>query len=305
MYIFPLQQALCSDRSQVSSGPEPQNWIAPSLPDGWRLVSFHFFVNWNCNPPLVADQIWMTRQLGFDSNVNLANIHEADILNIFNRSSARREFDELEIIFSPYGYKTTAVILPDIPVSAISDETPVWVIAKSGGVNNRVQQVTISNLKNAIQKHSGGSVWVGSKGLTYGTSAVECYLSKSDAAFPGDADAVIIDMQNRVRCVIEYKKHTLQAPIDEHLMTKYYPRPDGRKYQRLVALAKRYEYFLHQSVPLVVLYYSTRQPVIRLQEIGSLDEYRATISRDTGDISTDGRLQKAISDHVVRWLGVC
>jgi len=247
----------------------------------------------------------MTRQLGFYSDVNLLNIDGADILNIFNLSSAKREFDDLEIISSGYGYNTTAVILPDIPVAAISDEMPVWIIAKSGGAYNRVKQITISNLKSAIQRHSGGPVRVGSKGLTYGTSAVECYLSKTDAAFPGDADAVIVDMQNRVRCVIEYKKHTLQEPIGEHLMTKYYPRPDGRKYQRLVALAKRYKYFPDQSVPLVVFYYSTRQPVIRLQEIGSLDEHSATIIRDSGDISTCGRFEKAISDDVVRWLGVC
>lgn len=305
MHISPLQQALCSGRSQVSSGPEPQKWIAPSLPDGWRLVSFHFFVNWSSHPPVVANQIWMTRQLRFDSGVDLANVHYVDILNIFNQSLAGREFDQLETICSTYGFKATTVLLPEIHVSAISDETPVWVIAKSGGANNRIQKVTVENLKDAIQKHSGGEVRVGDKGLRYGTSAVECYLSNSDAAFPGDADAVIVDNQNRVRCIVEYKKHTLSAPIGEHLMTQYYPRPDGRKYQRLAALANRCENGFQQRIPLIVLYYSTKQPIIRLQEIGSLDKYSATISRDTGDISINGRLTKEISDDVVRWLGVC
>lgn len=304
MYISPLQQARCSDRSQISSGPEPQNWIAPSLPDDWRLVSFHFFVDWNSHPPVVADQIWMTRQLRFDSNVNLADVRDSDMLDIFNKSSSKQEFDDLEMICSSHDFKVAAILLPEIQVSAISDQTPVWVIWKLGSENYKIAQITISNLKNAIQKHSGGPVWVGSKGLMYGTSAVECYLSESDAAFPGDADAVIVDSQNRVRCVIEYKKHTLSAPIGEHLMTKYYKR-DRRKYQRLNALAKRYEKFLQQSVPLVVLYYSSQWPIIRLQEIGSLDNNSATISRDTGDIVINGWSQKAISDCVVRWLKVC
>lgn len=268
-------------------------------------MSFHFFVDWNSHPPVVADQIWMTRQLRFDSNVNLANVHDSDIWDIFNKSSSKQEFDDLEMICSSHGCKLAAILLPEIQVSAISDQTPVWVIGKLGSENYKIAQITISSLKNAIQKHSGGPVWVGSKGLTYGTSAVECYLSKSDAAFPGDADAVIVDSQNRVRCVIEYKKHTLSAPIGEHLMTKYYQQSDRRKYQRLNALAKRYEKFLQQSVPLVVLYYSTQQPIIRLQEIGSLDNNSATISRDTGDIVIDGCSQKAISDYVVRWLEVC
>lgn len=156
MHIFPLQQALCSDRSQVSTGPEPQNWIAPSLPDGWRLVSFHFFVNWNSRPPVVADRIWMTRQLRFNSGVNMASVHDADILNIFNKSPAGREFDQLEIICSLCYFKTSAILLPEINVSDISDNTPVWVIAKSGGGNNGIKKITISNLKQAIRNHSGG-----------------------------------------------------------------------------------------------------------------------------------------------------
>lgn len=304
MYIFPLQQALCSDRSQVSSGPDPKNWIIPSLPEGWRLVSFHFFVNWNSSPPVVADRIWMTRQLRFDSDINLADVDDSEISEILSQSYAGQEFDDLDFIFSPYGHKITTILLPEIPVSAISDETPAWIVAKSDGINNKVQKVTVSKIRSAIQRHSGGPVWVGDKGLTYGTSAMECYLSKSDAAFPGDVDAVIVDNQNQVRFIIEYKKHTLQAPLGEHLITQYYPRPDGRKYRRLAALADRYEQASQRSVPLVVLYYSTRQPVIRLQEIGSLGEDCATISRDTGDLSTNGRHQKEISDYVVNWLGV-
>ncbi len=304
MYIFPLQQALCSDRSQVSFGPDPKDWIVPSLPEGWRLVSFHFFVNWESFPPVVADRIWMTRQLRFDSDINLARVDDSAISDIFNQSCTGQEFDDLNLIFSPCGHKITTVLLPEIPLSAISDETPVWIVAKSDELNNRVHKVTVSGVKSAIQNHSGGPVWVGDKGLTYGTSAVECYLSKSDAAFPGDVDAVIVDNQNQVRFIVEYKKHNLQTPLGEHLITQYYPRPDGRKYQRLAALANRYEHVLQRSVPLVVLYYSTRQPVIRLQEIGSLGEDRATISRDTGDISTNDRHQKEISDFVVNWLGV-
>src|SRR5690606_41580483 len=82
-------------------------------------------------------------------------------------------------------------------------------------------------------------------------------------------------------------------------------RSSDLKYQRLAALANRCQNVFQQRIPLIVLYYSTRQPIIRLQEIGSLDKYRATIRRDTGDISIKDRLTKEISDDVVRWLGVC
>ena len=304
MHIAPLQQALCADRSRVTAGPDPGCWLTPSLPAGWRLLGFHFFVDWRQTPPVVAERIWMTRQLRLDAAQNLQAVSDADILRLFRADPASSEFADLERVCALYGNQVSAIVLADIPVAEITDETPLWVIARPQAAELGIRRVPVRRLKEAIQEHSGGPVHVGSKGLTYGTSAVECYLSGSDAAFPGDADAVIVDERNRVRCVVEYKKHTLSAPIDQHLVTDYYPRPDGRKYQRLAALAARYQRCLQQPVPLVVLYYSTKSPVIRLQEIGSLDANSVTISRDSGDLSTCGRLPNAISDDVMRWLGM-
>lgn len=304
MDIFPLQQAACEDRSKISSGPSPGNWIGPALPDGWRLPSFHFFVDWSAHPPAVADRIWMTRQLRLEVGESLADARNVDVLRIFRQSPAQREFESLEIACLPYRQGVSAVLLPEVAVCAISDETPVWVITKPAGREYQARKITVGKLKKAIQKHSGGPVRVGSKGLIYGTSGVECYLSKGDAAFPGDVDALVVDDTNGVRHIIEYKKHTLAAPIGEHLITRYYPRPDGRKYQRLAALANRYQKILQRPVPLIVLYYSTMQPVIRLQEIRLLDENRVTISRDTGDVAIEGRSREGIADDIIRWLGV-
>lgn len=303
MYIAPLQQALCANRSQITKGPEPGDWITPSLPNGWRLLSFHFFVNWGHTPPMVANQIWMTRQLKTNF-LELANISDDDILSMFCEGASRQEFEDLELACAPCGHKVSAILLPEISASDITDNTPVWVVARREGQEFRIKRITIFLLKQAIQTHSGGPVHVGSKGLTYGTSAVECYLSNSDAAFPGDADALIVDDKNQVHCVVEYKKHTLSSPIGKHLVAEYYPHPDARKYQRLAALAERYGLYLKKRIPLVVLYYSTNTPIIRLQEIGSLDALRVVISRDTGDVSILGQPPKSISDNVVAWLGI-
>lgn len=304
MHIAPLQQALCADRSRVTKGPDPGCWLAPSLPAGWRLLGFHFFVDWRQTPPLVADRIWMTRQLQLDSSERLQAVSDADLLQLFVDGPAGSEFADLEEVCAGFKKQLSAIVLADIPVGDISDDTPLWVIARSQGAEPGIRKVSVRELKAAIQTHSGGPVHVGSKGLTYATSAVECYLSGSDAAFPGDADAVIVDDCNRVRCVVEYKKHTLDAPLDQHLVTRYYPRPDGRKYQRLAALAAHCQRCQQQPVPLVVLYYSTKTPVIRLQEIGSLDAHSLTISRDSGDMSICGQRPADVCDAVMRWLGV-
>lgn len=299
MVIAPLQQALCTDRCRVTSGPEPGNWIVPSLPDGWRLVSFHFFVDWRQTPLVVADRIWMTRQLRLDLGDTLDNISEDKILAQFYDGGTFQEFTELERIVAPCGQQVSVILLPEIPVGNIDDDTPIWAIVRGQNGELQIGKCPVRHLKARIQHHSGGAVSVGNKGLTYGTSAVECALSKTNAAFPGDADAVIVDDRDRIRYIVEYKKHTLDAPIGEHVVTQYYPTPDGRKYQRLEALAARYRRSQSSHIPLVVLYYSTKKPEIRLQHITSMDAKNINIGADSKNMPDNAHTSSA----VVKWLG--
>ncbi|CCG85781.1 hypothetical protein [Erwinia piriflorinigrans] len=299
MVIAPLQQARCTDRCQITGGPEPGNWIVPSLPLGWRLVSFHFFVDWNHTPLAVADRIWMTRQLRLDVGDTLDNISKDKILAQFYDGGTFEEFAELERIFAPCGQQVSVILLPEIPVGDIDDNTPIWAIIRGQNGEPQFGKCPVSHLKTRIQHHSGGPVSVGNKGLTYGTSAVECALSRTKAAFPGDADAVIVDDQHRIRYIIEYKKHTLDTPISEHLVHEYYPTPDRRKYQRLEALATRYRRSQSSHIPLVVLYYSTKKPEIRLQEITSMNATNIKIGKD----SQDWPVNANTSADVVNWLG--
>jgi len=300
MQIKPLQQAECANRCKVTSGPNPGDWITPSLPAGWRLVSYHFFVNWGNEPPTVASLIWMTRQLWLDPGETLDSIRKADVLAAFSASSARQEFEDLERIFAPCGQQVSAILLPEIPASDITDDTPIWAIIRGYDGEPSVLKCPVRWLKSLIQQYSGGPVNVGTKGLTYGTSAVECSLSGSNAAFPGDADAVIVDDQNRIRYLIEYKKHTIPQPMSDHLVEKYYPKPDGRKYHRLEALVAHYRLAQQSAIPLVVLYYSTRKPeIIRLQQIDKMDNKHIYIGEDSGEWSVNTHTSAA----VVNWLG--
>lgn len=299
MVIAPLQQARCTDRCQITGGPEPGNWIVPSLPDGWRLVSFHFFVNWNHTSLMVADRIWMTRQLRLDVGDTLEKMSKDKILAQFYDGGTFEEFAELERIFTPCGQQVSVILLPEIPVGDINDNTPIWAIIRGQNGEPQILKRSVSYLKECIRHHSGGPVYVGNKGLTYGTSAVECALSRTDAAFPGDADAVIVDDQHRIRFIVEYKKHTLDTPISEHLVTKYYAASDRRKYQRLEALATRYRISQSSHIPLVVLYYSTTKPEIRLQEITSMDAKNINIGKDSQDWPVNAHTSAAVVD----WLG--
>jgi hypothetical protein len=107
-----------------------------------------------------------------------------------------------------------------------------------------------------IRSYSGGPIQIGSKGLIYGTSRLECYLSSTDSLYPGDVDLIVLNPNNRPSAILEFKKHTLATNIREQKLSNYYPRPDGRKYDRLELLRE----FISGdggNVPLLVLYYPT------------------------------------------------
>ena len=87
---------------------------------------------------------------------------------------------------------------------------------------------------------------MGGKGLTLGLSTLECYLAndKKDeaAAWPGDADLVLVDSNFTPYAIIEFKKHTpsnRSFSFDDQKLSNYYRwgednwSQDGRKYNRL------------------------------------------------------------------------
>jgi hypothetical protein len=296
--ISPLRQALCANRTQISYGIDPNIWIVQGLPPRWSLFSFHFFVDWNQSPIKFVDNIWLTRLVEFENGESPNSVTTNTLELAFSASQDYAVYQSLKAVFSKYGHKVRVILLPEIPVGQINNNTPCWTIYGE----DVVKKSDLYNLKNAIQRLSGGPVRVGYKGLTYGTSAIECALSNTDAAFPGDVDAIIVDNLGMVRFVIEYKKHTLDDALENHLISKYYPIPDGRKYRRLDALASHYRKFHDNEIPLIIFYYSTRKPEIRLMKINELREDIVTISKDTGNLNITGMSSHQVGNMVIQWL---
>ena len=305
MIVSPLRQALCGDRSQVTNDPDPGRWLAADiLPAGWTLHGFHFFVDWRHDPPAVGDTFLLTRLIDFEGGEDPLSVGEGDVLKAFVDAGLPVEFEALGRIWANYGKNVVPVLLPECETSVLNDATPFWIVLGGGDRELTITKSTVLGLKNAIRKHSGGPVRIGKKGLIYGTSAIECLLSLTDAAYPGDADAVVADGDGHVRYVIEFKKHTLTAPLGEHLVGRYYPTPDGRKYRRLHALASSFESTDRDTVPLVIFYYSTKRPLIRLQLVGALDAQTMEIDHDSGDIRIEGMNDREVGARVVEWLGI-
>ena len=163
---------------------------------------------------------------------------------------------------------------------------------------------TVRALKKFIRRESGGPIRVGTKGLTYGTSAIECFLSKTESAYPGDVDTIVCDKNGNLFLMVEYKKHNLDRPISADLAGKYYPKKDGRKYQRLNALLNFYRGG-SKSIPFVVLYYSTKSPSIHLQKIGGLTRDEILIEKDSGDVNISGWDNDRVASFVMDWVEKC
>lgn len=309
MYISGLQQMVCEDQGRYNASPlknsvDPESWISSSLPVEWALSSFHFFVDWSCDPPVAGRQIWLTRQLTYSEAEYSSDPDSSDILKVFKEDAARNEFEKIWEVCRVQGHRLALVLLPDVKGREITERSNVWVITKEESADYRVYNIDVSQLKQAVKRHSGGEVRVGGKGLKYATSKVECYLSKSEAAYPGDADAVLIDSNNKIKFIIEYKKHNLTAPISEHLAKKYYAKSDWRKYRRLYALS---EFYYNQGlgkVPIIIFYYSTVSPIVRFQEILLADKNDLTIGKDSGDVFIDGWLPETVGDYFFNWLEV-
>jgi hypothetical protein len=303
LQIMQLQQALCADRRQIVFGPDPGDWIRRSLPLGWRLFSFHFFVNWSAQSLSVGNRVWLTRLIKFEDPEEAEATDYPQLEMALRTSDVLKEFYELQRTLNKYGIQTEIILLPEIPCAKVNDHTSVWT-GRISGVNEFVlNKLKLSELRTAIQQESGGPIRIGNKGLTYGTSTIECYLSGTDSPYPGDVDCILVDNNDVVRCLIEYKKHTLNDAIGKHLINRYYPNPDGRKYLRLDALVRRFQE-RKSPVPFVMLYYSSKKSEARLQVVGELRAEKATILQDSGELTFyDHDPARVVGDLIMKWLG--
>lgn len=248
--------ALCANRNtqpKINANiGEPLEWLSFNVLNsfGYSQLSFDFFINWNTWT--CQDSILIKRILSEDTTINqLANngnhfltqqaINVGDNLNLINSFSKK------------YGFNPSYIVFRDVNWS-INPEPILIGAVKDNGIED-IKLYSLNLVMNAIRHNSGGSVSMGSKGLTYGTSSLECYLSTTDALWPGDVDMILWNNTlNQAAAIIELKKHTLNTAISDQQLSNYYPQADGRKYDRLALLRDRLGY----NIPIINLYYPTR-----------------------------------------------
>lgn len=239
-------QAKCHNRSHVTRKPrggEPDDWWTRVWLEerGYTRATFDFFVDWRDRS--LVELAW-SKVLA--TGGSRARVRQEDASLI---PSAMDVIDAVtnRSAIAALGFQHSLRLLPE----PFEPPDGIGVADQSRG---SLSFRKLRDLEEEIAAHSGGRFRIGSKGLTYGTSAVECFLSKTDTPWPGDVDAVIFDAVSLAPiCVLEWKKHNPRyaGRIADNLFDHYYRRGDQRKWDRLAILAR------YLDVPLGVVYYAS------------------------------------------------
>lgn len=250
--------ARCDNRAKLArTNPtygEPEQWMTSANLAllGLSAISFDYFVDWNDNPPRVQDELWVKRV----SREPVDHLTPEQVLR--GCQACGDDLKALEGFARAYGFKARVVAFRD-KVDWQRAPEPLLFSTLEQGTFDEAKPLSLQDAQDLIRRLSGGPVRIGEKGLMYGTSSLECYLSRTDALWPGDADSVLVNSDfNRAIALLEFKKHNLDTPL-EHENIQKYMRIDARKWRRLGLLRDRIE------APLFCVYYSTNPLVNQIK----------------------------------------
>lgn len=253
--------ALCENRdalpkSHPTSG-KPEEWFSNEILSTVGLFGFSvdFFINWTSNPIRLSNEFWIKGYL--DAGVSLEMINESAPKSFFE-FIAKEELEKIFSLLSNRNINVFLILFNDDSDWNNDNSTlgKVSVKKEEEELVFEIEVITLSELKKQIKNLSGGAVKIGAKGLIYGTSKLECTLSKTDSLYPGDADLIVYE-ENEPKAILEFKKHTLDSKIEDQKLSNYYPYPDGRKYDRL-ALLRNHLSEGQKNIPIIIIYYPTK-----------------------------------------------
>ena len=267
-------------RKHPSSG-DPEEWFADTYLEPYCFVglTFDFFVNWNTSS--IPNQLWVKRVVD-DSFTPWPMNHAGGVPNAIYQCDGEEKVRQLCRFADRNGMSCHYFLFKESDYWGLRPEPIVEVRFDSNGTVRRILRIELSNLEDRIKQLREGPASVGPKGVTYALTSLECYLSKTDALWPGDADLVLVDCSFTPNAIIEFKKDTIGTPISSETLSNYYPRIDRRKYDSFAHLRDHLT-DVPSTLPIIVLYYSVKELVdqeVKLERIeGTAGRLRATDSR--------------------------
>ena len=279
--------AFCNNRARPApthpSSGEPDEWLADTYlePHGLIGLTFDFFVNWTTRT--TSNRLWIKRIV--EPSFTPWPVVSHDLSNAIYQCDGEEKVKQLCQFATKHDMSCHYFLFKESSDWKNSPSPIVAVSFDGDSLVTDVREVELSTLKSRIQRWAGGFVPVGKKGLTVGTSTLECYLANDikdeGAAWPADADLVLVDSNFTPYVIIEFKKHT---PSDhkfsflDQKLSNYYRRgnrwsQDGKKYNRL-AMLRDYLSGNAPLLPIIVLYYSTIPSInqVKLEYVEGADQ---------------------------------
>lgn len=314
--------ALCTNRNIPArthrfSG-EPDEWLADTYlePHGLMGLTFDFFVNWKTRS--MSDRLWIKRIVESSFTpwpINPSHdTSKAIYQNTIYQCDGEEKVKQLCEFAAKHDMSCHYFLFKE---SDDWENSPTPIVAVSfggGGLVTDVREVELSVLMRRIQEHAGGRVPVGKKGLTFGSSTLECYLAndkKDDgAAWPADVDLILVDSNFTPHAIIEFKKHTPRdpTPFANQKLSNHYRRGDswsrdGRKYNRL-AIFRDYLSGNAPPLPFIVVYFPTPTSInqVQLERVEGADRRLRTANSEFFPLpkASDG---ESCKDFVATLLG--
>lgn len=295
MFLSPYL-AGCADRTLMpkihpkSGGPEHWFSDASLAHHHYFGLSFDFFVNWSLNPCEITPVVWI--KVILSPEFNYADVAD-NLTEVMTSHFGESYLTLLDSFKNQNSFTVQFIVFRDD--ADWTNESSELLIATFTGRSDKEfifdsEMVPINAFKEIIQKHSGGPIEIGSKKLIYGTSKLECYLSKTDSLYPGDVDLIVFNERFEPIALLEYKKHNLQNSISEQNLSNYYPNPDARKYNRL-AILRDHLGKIHPNLPIFNVYYPTNPDFSE----GRLELLKGTVGNLETSLGSDFLLPKSLT----------
>ena len=261
MELVEPKLAKCDDRNILprnnSESGSPEEWFNSRILAENNLLGFNydFFVNWQKQPNVVTPVVWIKRIIRGESSDELIRLcTRNDVVSLIENCELSDYLNKLARHCFQNKLRLQLLIFRDVDWA----KAPEYIIVvevrwHDDGLKYSISRIDLAEIQERIRLASGGSVRIGNKGLIYGTSMLECYLSHTDSLYPGDVDLILTNNEYENIAILEFKKHNLESSIQAQQLSNYYPRPDGRKYDRLAILRN----YLQQNPKLIVIYYPT------------------------------------------------
>lgn len=220
------KHAKCDDREELSKRHEvagdAEEWFSWELLNEYQLsgVNFDFFVNWTSwTHGKISNEFWVKRNVSEDEIKSVS----AEVIQDLIYSCDSEEFVKDLALLAKGSLKYKLFRESVDWANQTDDQSPILSVdIDATGRVSAVRREKLGTLMRQIQILSGGTVGVGTKGLKYSYTNLECFLSKTDAAWPGDVDLILLDNEKKPIAILEFKKHNKHDEIEKHKFEVYY-----------------------------------------------------------------------------------